>query len=98
MLELTDTATEVIRTIVDNSEMPAGSGLRVAGPNDGQEGLTISTANTPHEGDQVVESEGARVFVEPTAAVMLGDSALDARIDDDGAVQFMLTTPGSGSG
>ena len=95
MLELTDNATEVIRTIVDSSEMPAGAGLRVAGPQDGQEGLTISTASTPREGDQVVESAGARVFVEPTAAVMLGDSALDARIEEDGAVQFMLRSPGA---
>ena len=94
MLELTDNATQVIRALVGNSQMPDGAGLRVAGPSDGQEGLTISTARTPRDGDQIVEAEGARVFLEPVAAAMLDNTALDAHVDDDGAVQFMLTSPG----
>jgi Fe-S cluster assembly iron-binding protein IscA len=51
----------------------------------------VLPAEEPETGDHVVEDDGARVFVETTAASMLGESILDAEVDDDGNVQFLLT-------
>jgi Fe-S cluster assembly iron-binding protein IscA len=81
---------DVIHTIADNSESPESAGLRIASPADGQERLTVSRKSSPERGDQVVESEGARVFLEPEAAAILEDKILDAHVDDQGAVQFLL--------
>jgi iron-sulfur cluster assembly protein len=44
----------------------------------------------PEEGDQVVESGGARVFLESGAATALDDKTLDAEIDDKGDVSFLI--------
>lgn len=90
MLALTDNATEVIRAIGRHPEAPENVGLRIARPPDGSEQLTVSTAVGPSEGDQVVEQEGARVFLEADAAQLLDDKVLDAHVDPDGAVQFLV--------
>jgi iron-sulfur cluster assembly protein len=42
------------------------------------------------DGDQVIETSGARVFLEPGAAVALDDKSLDAQVDDQGTVAFTL--------
>jgi len=91
MLVLTPNATNVIRSLIDGAELPESGGLRIASPNDGQQGFTVSPAVTPEAGDQVVEDGGARVFVETTAADMLGDTILDAQFDPEGNVEFLLT-------
>lgn len=94
MLFLTENATEVIRAIGRQPEAPDSAGLRIAAPSDGSEKLTVAAASTPEEGDQVMEQEGARVFLEPEAAALLDNMVLDARVQDDGAVQFELAAQG----
>jgi Fe-S cluster assembly iron-binding protein IscA len=59
MLTLTKEAATTIRSLVGR-DLPAGSGLRVAGKADGT-GLRISAATAPESGDDVVETGGARV-------------------------------------
>jgi iron-sulfur cluster assembly protein len=44
---------------------------------------------SPDVDDQVIEEEGARVFVEPEAAAILEDKVLDATVVGD-RVQFSL--------
>ena len=66
------------------------AGIRIAGPNDGSSQLDLAAAEAPIEGDQVVEQDGARVFLEPGAARMLDDMVLDAAVQDDGSVRFTL--------
>ncbi|MQA25330.1 MAG: Fe-S cluster assembly protein HesB [Micromonosporaceae bacterium] len=91
MLTLTDNAVSVIRTIVSQPEVPDGAGLRIAAENTNTaEGLTLSLATAPQEGDQVVDTSGARLFLEPTAASVLDDKALDADVDEQGKVSFAL--------
>jgi Fe-S cluster assembly iron-binding protein IscA len=46
--------------------------------------------DAPQPGDQVLEEDGARVFLEETAAVTLDDKILDAQVDDNGGVQFTI--------
>jgi iron-sulfur cluster assembly protein len=37
----------------------------------------------PAEDDEVIEEQGARVFLEPDAASLLGDKALDASVKEN---------------
>ena len=92
MLALTDNAASVIRGLADRMELPDGTGLRIAQPDDGTEGLTVAPSETPGFDDQIVEADGARVFVDSAVADMLDDKVLDARVNPEGQVQFQLIT------
>ena len=48
----------------------------------------LSLATEPVEGDQVVDTSGARLFLDPEASQLLDDKALDAAVDDAGGVRF----------
>lgn len=98
MLAMTENATHVIKSIADGSELPDGSGLRIAAQPEDRESLNLSMAPEPTRGDDVVEEHGARVFLEPTASTMLGDMTLDAEVDDQGGVQFFLAAQDSPGG
>lgn len=89
MLTVTDNAVAAIRSLTDQPEVPDGAGLRIAtDPNAGS--LQLSLSPEPQEGDQVVDSAGARLFLDNDAALLLDDKALDASVDDQGTVQFAL--------
>lgn len=94
MLVLTEKASQVIRTLVDDPEAPDESGLRIACPEGreaGAQALSVAVVDHPEEGDQIIEDEGARVLLEEEAAEVLDDKVLDAKIDDEGTVQFIVT-------
>ncbi|MEE6257894.1 HesB/IscA family protein [Plantactinospora sonchi] len=87
MLTMTENAVLVIRDLTAQQEAPTGAGLRIA--SDLAAGsLTLELAESPAQGDQVVDSDGARVFLDPQAAEILDDKALDAAVDAEGTVQF----------
>jgi iron-sulfur cluster assembly protein len=89
MLTVTDNAVAAIRSLTDQPEVPDGTGLRIAtDPTAGS--LQLSLSPEPHEGDQVVDNSGARLFLDSDAALLLNDKALDASVDDQGTVQFAL--------
>ncbi|MGH9049491.1 MAG: Fe-S cluster assembly protein HesB [Acidimicrobiia bacterium] len=90
MLVLTENATEAIRSVVDKPELPEGAGLRITSGD--PRGLAVSAAPAPEEEDQVLEAQGARVFLEPGAAEALDDRVLDAEIDPQGSVKFLVAT------
>ena len=93
MLTLTDDATTQIRNIIESPEVPDGCGVRIAtDPASG--GLSLALAATPAEDDQVLDEAGARVFLEPQAAIMLDDKALDASTDATGQVRFSIAEMG----
>ena len=50
-----------------------------------------TVTEAPQPGDQVLEEDGARVFLEETAAETLDDKVLDAQVDDNGGVQFTIS-------
>jgi iron-sulfur cluster assembly protein len=83
MLAITENAADAIRGIVAAPEVPQGAGLRIASqPDASRPGtLEVSVAAVPAENDQVLDQEGARVFVEETAAELLDDKLLDAQVD-----------------
>ena len=88
MLVLSQTASTAIRNLVERPELPEVSGLRIANE---EGGLSVSTAGMPAEGDQVVEDQGARVFLESSLAAMLDDKVLDATVDEHGRIGFVLS-------
>jgi Fe-S cluster assembly iron-binding protein IscA len=45
---------------------------------------------SPQESDEVVEHDGARVFLGPIAALKFNDSVLDVRTDGLGRLQFVV--------
>jgi len=72
MLELTPAAVAAIRDFADEG------GLRfVAREEDGDTHFDPSVVDGPEPGDEVVESGGARVFLDEAAAEALADQVLD---------------------
>jgi len=89
MLTLTETATSAVKAIIDGTPDAAGGGLRIGQGTEDQPGFAVSVVATPAPGDSTVESGGAKVFLEPAAAAILDDRALDAQIEN-GSVTFAI--------
>jgi iron-sulfur cluster assembly protein len=85
MLALTDNAVEAVQEILPSSdEAPERGGLRlVAEPAGAQMNFQLSVVALPAEDDEVIEEQGARVFLDPEAASLLGDKVLDAQIESN---------------
>ena len=90
MLTLTTNATSVIKDLTTQPQIPEGCGLRIAPAPDGSGELQLSLQAEPVPGDEVIDTEGARVFLEPATADLLADQTLDAQVTDGGA-GFYLT-------
>lgn len=54
-----------------------------------QANLQLSVVALPGEDDEVIEEQGARVFLEPEAASLLDDKIVDASVDQD-QVEFTI--------
>lgn len=89
MLTLTEKAQTVITGIVDGAQAPQTGGIRISQSPEG-DGLHVAVANQPEAEDQVVESAGAKVFLDPQAAIALDDKVLDASAAEDGRVDFAI--------
>jgi len=99
MLILTETAAEVVKNITSAPQSPDGAGLRIAPAAPGAAdpaALQVTAATGPSENDQVIETDGARVYLEPQAAEYLDDKVLDAQVDGQGKAHFFLGAQGSG--
>ena len=91
MLTLTDSAVSAIRSLTSQPELPVETGLRIMTQDAEASSFQLALAEGPVAGDQVVEEGGARVFVEPAAAAVLGDKALDAQVNEQGNVAFSVS-------
>jgi iron-sulfur cluster assembly protein len=91
VLALTDSAVEAVKAIVEASDDAVDtSGLRmVAEPTVLGTNLRLSVVPLPAEDDEVIEDQGARLFLEPDAASLLDDKVLDANVDQ-GQLAFTL--------
>lgn len=90
MLTLTENASTIVKTIVDQNLPTEDAGLRFSQLDGEQAALTVAAAEQAEPGDEVIEQNGAKVFLDETAAVALGDQILDAAVDDTGSVQFSI--------
>jgi iron-sulfur cluster assembly protein len=86
-LALTDHAVEAVRDLLSSADQAETGGVRMAAEGDG---LRLSIAPLPAEDDEVIDEQGARVFLEPHAADLLDDKVLDARVEH-GQVTFSVT-------
>jgi iron-sulfur cluster assembly protein len=95
MLVLTEAAAEVVKSVTSTAQAPDGAGLRIASAEaepERPDALQLTATTGPGEDDQVIEAAGARVFLEPHAALYLEDKVLDARVDEQGNARFTLGT------
>ena len=90
MLTLTENASTVVKTLVDQTGSADEGGLRISQDAPDSPALHVIPSESPQPGDQVVEEVGARVVLEETAAETLEDKILDAQVDDRGGVQFTI--------
>ena len=88
MLTLTENACSIVKRYTDHPDTPDDAGLRITSTPEAQ--LAVTTADQPAAGDQVVEQDGAKVYLDQDAAVQLDDKVLDAGIDDAGNIEFGL--------
>jgi iron-sulfur cluster assembly protein len=88
MLTMTENAIDAIKRLA-----PGDAGLRVFTtdlPTETvQQSLQVEVTEGPGPADQVLDAEGARVFLEPAAATLLEDKVLDAALDGD-SVRFAV--------
>jgi iron-sulfur cluster assembly protein len=91
LLALTDNAVAAVKALVSSSEdVSETSGLRMVAEQEGmQANLHLSIALLPGEDDEVIEEQGARVFLDPEAAALLDDKVLDASVEQN-QVAFTL--------
>jgi iron-sulfur cluster assembly protein len=95
VLTLTTDATEAIERILTSPGVPTGAGIRItpgtSSENDAVPATELNVAVTegPAVGDEVIEEQGARVFVESTVSSYLDDKLLDAEMIDE-RVRFSL--------
>jgi Fe-S cluster assembly iron-binding protein IscA len=90
MLTMTDNAVLVIRDLAAQEDVAEDGGVRIAADTEAGS-LTIELVAEPVEGDQVVDTQGARIFLDSDAAELLTDTSVDATVDDEGVVQFGFT-------
>ena len=85
MLTITSNAAEAIRAIVESTDVPEEGGIRIsiARQNGAQASLELAISPAPMEGDEVLDAQGAHVFLDELAAVALEDKSLDAQIEGD---------------
>lgn len=88
MLTLTENASTILKDIAGSR--PDVAGIRIASEGAPEAGFSLSVAEAPESGDQVVEQDGATVYLDDTAATQLDDKVLDAGVDEGGQVQFAL--------
>jgi Fe-S cluster assembly iron-binding protein IscA len=83
MITLTEVAKEAIQALT--ADGPAEAGVRLSTTPTSPDGdavpVSLAMAEAPEAGDEVIDDDGARVFVEPAAASILGDHLLDAQVD-----------------
>lgn len=89
VLTLTENASRIVRDITAQAEEVGG--LRITADESDQPAFAVNAADQPEPGDQVVEQDGATIYLDDVANDQLDDKVLDAAVDEQGAVQFSLT-------
>jgi len=95
VLVISSEASEAIRGIVAAPTIPDGAMLRI--DSEPGNGLQIGVVVEPAPGDEVLESDGVELAIEPTAAALLDDKRLDVAIDH-GEVTFTISDQASANG
>jgi iron-sulfur cluster assembly protein len=93
VMTVTDAAAARVRELVERSEQPV-AGVRVGVKNGGCAGMsyTMDLAQTVEKGDEVVETQGVRVLIDPKAVLFLLGTTMDFAVDKMSA-KFVFRNP-----
>jgi Fe-S cluster assembly iron-binding protein IscA len=84
MLKITDQAEEAIRGICEEGGAGADGGLRISGTtSNGETALDFEVVEGASDGDDVVRSGSAVLFLDETASAVLADKTLDVHAHGD---------------
>jgi len=93
MITLTMEATDAIRELVGNAELPDTGGLRLdmndGSMNSAPPSLALSLVESPAATDEVIDENGVHVYVSEQAAPLLDGKEIDARSEPNG-VTFLV--------
>lgn len=94
VLTVTHEAAEAIQNLTDQVPATDTAGLRISvqAADDGATQLALSVADAPQPADEVVESEGATVYLAEPVVEFMSDKTLDATVQDEG-VSFTIQGP-----
>lgn len=93
MITITDTAADRVRQLMSRSEKPV-LGLRVGVKSRGCSGMSyfVEYAEEQRKFEDVVESKGVKIFIDPTATMFLIGSEMDY-VEDKFQTGFVFTNP-----
>jgi len=94
MLTITPDALSVIRRVTAHPGLDPSPGIRIAPRKDPAASLEVRIVPRPQPGDRVVERNGGRLYVAPSAARRVADRELDVVTDLAGRVQFVARKAG----
>jgi len=94
VLTVTHEASEAIQTLTDQLPETQSAGLRISveAADGGDAQLALSIAESPFPADEVIEAEGATVYIAEPVVEFLDDKTLDATVQDEG-VAFSIHAP-----
>lgn len=93
MLTLTENASTIVKDIASRTA-GEGTALRISVGPAPESSFSLSATEHPEPGDEIVEQDGATVYLEAQAAQALADKVLDAGVNQAGNVQFALGQQG----
>jgi iron-sulfur cluster assembly protein len=96
VLTISPAASEAIKGLVAASDLPESAGIRISNRPEGPGTFELTLAPEPGEADEVVEQQGATVFLEDQVAQLLDDKTLDAQTQGE-QVAFTLVEGGPGN-
>ncbi len=94
MFTMTQEARAVVRRVTAHPRLGDESGLRIASQDEQTDALGVGMAAGPRRGDEVVEHDGARVYLDEEAVPRVRGRLLDAVTEDSGRVQFVVRRAG----
>ena len=89
MLTVTENARAIVQEITEKSQSEV-TALRITADDLPQSSFAVNAVAAAEPGDQTVESGGAIIHLDSTAAQQLDDKILDAAVDQTGGIQFTL--------
>ncbi|GAA4155806.1 iron-sulfur cluster biosynthesis family protein [Gryllotalpicola daejeonensis] len=90
MLTLTENASTVVKSLASRGGTSEDAGLRISSAAPDSREYAVEVAPQPADADTVLESDGARVFLDANAALSLDDKVLDADVSEQGNVRFSI--------
>jgi iron-sulfur cluster assembly protein len=90
MLTMTENAATIVKDLAERRAGTPEGGLRIATTAADATNFEVTVEPVAEPSDLVVSNAGAQVFLEQNAAIALDDKQLDASVDAEGAVRFVI--------